>query len=232
MYPNEARLRNMTYGFSIHVDVDVEYTVTNEEGVVETTKTLEKILLGRFPIMLQSKMCILYGLDRKLREQMGECKNDPGGYFIIGGKEKVVVPQEKFGDNMIYIKDNFNEKYSHSAEIRSVSENMTKPIRTVAVRLVSPIPTLLNNNIVVQIANIRKPIPLFIVMRALGIISDKSIMEHCLLNNNTDIFKELLIPSVHDAGMIFTKETALQYILDIPNKNRFNKLFLFFRITF
>ena len=193
MYPNEARLRNMTYGFSIHVDVDVEYTVTNEEGVVETTKTLEKILLGRFPIMLQSKMCILYGLDRNLREQMGECKNDPGGYFIIGGKEKVVVPQEKFGDNMIYIKDNFNEKYSHSAEIRSVSENMTKPIRTVAVRLVSPIPTLLNNNIVVQIANIRKPIPLFIVMRALGIISDKSIMEHCLL---TVSYTHLTLPTI------------------------------------
>ena len=43
-------------------------------------------------------------LDRKIREQMGECKNDPGGYFIIGGKEKVVIPQEKFGDNKFMLK--------------------------------------------------------------------------------------------------------------------------------
>jgi DNA-directed RNA polymerase II subunit RPB2 len=128
MYPNEARLRNMTYGFSIHLDVLVEYTIQQEGETVERSNTLEKILLGRFPIMLQSKLCVLHGLDRKLREQMGECKNDPGGYFIINGKEKVIVPQEKFGDNMIYVKDDFNDKYSHSAEIRSVSENMAKPI--------------------------------------------------------------------------------------------------------
>ena len=211
MYPNEARLRNMTYGFSIHVDVLVEYSIDQEGTPVNTTTMLNKILLGRFPIMLQSKMCLLYGLDRHLREQMGECKNDPGGYFIIGGKEKVIVPQEKFGDNMLYVKDNFNEKYSHSAEIRSVSEKSSKPIRTTAVRLVTPTSNSSNNNIVVQIANIRKPMPLFIVMRALGIISDKDIMSSCILNSNEDI-RELLIPSVHDAGMIFTKETALNYM--------------------
>ena len=60
MYPIEFRLRNMTYGFS-DVDVLVEYTITQEGTPIETTKTLEKILLGRFPIMLQSKMCLLCG---------------------------------------------------------------------------------------------------------------------------------------------------------------------------
>ena len=77
-----------------------------------------------------------------------------------------------------------------------------------------------------QIANIRKPIPLFIVMRALGFISDKTIMEHCLLNNNTDTFKELLIPSVHDAGMIFTKETALQYMAGFTKQKSVQQVLL------
>ena len=50
------------------------------------TLTLEKILLGRFPIMVQSNHCILAGLPRGVRHTMGECSNDVGGYFIIDGK--------------------------------------------------------------------------------------------------------------------------------------------------
>ena len=96
MYPNEARLRNMTYAFTVHYDVDVEFKILDEDTgeLKEHTITLEKIFLGKFPIMLQSDMCILQKLHPKVRFEMGECINDPGGYFIIDGKEKVVVCQE------------------------------------------------------------------------------------------------------------------------------------------
>ena len=87
---------------------------------------ISKIFLGRFPIMLQSKLCILNGLDLGVRFNMGECKNDPGGYFIVDGKEKVIICQEKFADNTLYIRDKVNDIYSHAAEIRSVSEDASK----------------------------------------------------------------------------------------------------------
>ena len=144
MFPNEARLRNMSYGFTIHYDVEVDFTIQNEEEPdkpIQTSITLEKILLGRFPIMLQSSVCVLKNLSREARFNMGECRNDPGGYFIIDGKEKSIVCQEKFADNTIYIRDKVNDLYSHSAEIRSVAEDTSKPIRTVAVRIVSSTPT-------------------------------------------------------------------------------------------
>ena len=158
---------------------------------------------------------------------MGECRNDPGGYFIIDGKEKVIISQEKFGDNMLYIKEVPAKKikitdtgeevidsmYSHSAEIRSVSEDASKPIRTLSVRIVSPTTTSSNKQIVVNIPNIRKPIPLFIVMRALGIISDKNIIETCLLNlEENKSLLELFRPSIYDAGYIFTQEAALKFM--------------------
>ena len=274
MYPNEARLRNMTYGITVHYDVEVEFidilkdgekpTIVGDDTILEeadseieggsktkaplrrkrakrtevdltpmeaalfkdaTNKSmmssnvqkrtiiLDQIFLGRFPIMVQSNHCILNGLPREVRHTMGECSNDMGGYFIINGKEKTVVSQEKFGDNMLYIRNVDDDTYLYSAEIRSVSENVSKPIRTLSVKMMKPTDKFSFKNIVVNIPNVRKPIPLFIVFRALGIISDKQIITMCLL----DLHKyadmvDLFIPSVHDAGGIMTQQTALKYI--------------------
>lgn len=139
--------------------------------------------------MIQSDLCILKSLSPEVRFNMGECRNDFGGYFIIDGKEKVIIPQEKFADNMIYIRKNkADDLYSHSAEIRTVSEDASKPIRTTAVRVVAPTSVLSNNQIVVLVPNVKKPVPLFILMRALGVVSDKDIIETCLLDmKNTNL---------------------------------------------
>ena len=220
MYPNEARLRNMTYGLVIHYDLEVDFKIMDEKGQIQESSVIyEKLLLGRFPIMLQSELCILHGLNKEVRYNMGECRNDYGGYFIIDGKEKVIISQEKFADNMLYIRENYNEKYSHGADIRTVSEDASKPERTLSVRIVAPTESSAlntgysNNQIVVNIPNVRKPIPLFIVFRALGIISDKKIIEYCLLDlEENSSMVDLFIPSIHDAGKIFTQETALEYI--------------------
>ena len=214
MYPNQARLRNMTYGFTIHYDVDVEFTYyTNGEKIQETI-VLEKIYLGKFPIMLHSKLCVLRGMSTDVRFNAGECKNDLGGYFIIDGKEKVILCQEKFGDNMLYVKKHkADDQYSYSCEVRSVSEDVSKPIRYTSVRMVAPDSKFTNNQIVVDIPNVRKPIPLFILMRALGVQTDKSIIEYCLLDleKNSD-YIDFFIPSVHDANRIFCQKTALEFI--------------------
>ena len=214
MFPNEARLRNMTYAITIHVDVEVVYKIMNELGELKETKSvLEKIYLGKFPIMLNSDLCILNSLDSIVKFNMGECKNDYGGYFIIDGKEKVLISQEKFADNMLYVKADFNDLYSHSAEIRSVSEDASKPIRTLSIRIVRPDTKYNNGQILVNVPNIRKPVPLFILMRALGILSDKEIIKICLLDlEKYENYIALFIPSIHDAGNIFNQEVALKYL--------------------
>ena len=232
MYPNEARLRNMTYGVTIHYDVDVEFEQEEQEqqeqqavseAVASSTKknikklttvTLPQILLGKFPIMVHSNLCILSGLPKDVIYNMGEDKSDHGGYFIIDGKEKLIVSQEIFADNMLYTRTrSADDKYSHSVEIRTVSEDTSKPERKLRVYMVAPTPKYTNNQIVVEIPNVKRPIPLFILMRALGVISDYDIIETCLLNmaENRDLI-ELFRPSVHDANKIFTQRAAIEYI--------------------
>ena len=214
MYPNDARLRNMTYGITIHYDVEIEFTYYVDGEQKKHSLELEKMLLGRFPIMVQSNLCILKDLAPEVRFNMGECRNDYGGYFIINGKEKVIIPQEKFSDNMMYIRKNKADNiYSYSAEIRSVSEDASKPIRTLGVKVVAPTSKYTNNQIVVTVPNVKKPVPLFILMRALGVESDKEIIEYCLLDLDKNAsYVDLFIPSVHDANMVFNQETALEYI--------------------
>ena len=193
--------------------------------------TLSKVYLGKFPVMLQSDFCILSGLPKEVRHTMGECRNDLGGYFIIDGKEKTVVAQEKVADNMLYIRKSGDDKYTFSAEIRSVSENVSKPVRTLSVKICAPFGifkggNFTGGNIVVKIPNVRAPVPLFIVFRALGIISDKAIIEHCLLDiEKYDNMVDLFIPSVHDAATILTQQTAIQYIaLLTKGKSTFHAL--------
>ena len=214
MYPNDSRLRNMTYGVTIHYDIDVEYNYYNGDTKTQETKTYEKIYLGRFPIMLHSNLCILKGLSTEARFNMGECRNDYGGYFIIAGKEKVIVSQEKFGDNMLYVRKYKDEElYSFSCEVHSVSEDSSKPIRYTSAKIIAPDASYTNNQIVIDVPNVKKPIPLFILMRALGVISDKSIIEYCLLDIEANSnMVDLFIPSIHDTNAIFTQQIALEFI--------------------
>ena len=94
MFPNEARLRNMSYGTTLHVDIDVIYNIKDSDNnlIIENEESnFEKIYFGKFPIMLNSDLYILNSLNSKVKFNSGECKNDYGGYFIIDGKKYWLV---------------------------------------------------------------------------------------------------------------------------------------------
>ena len=214
MYPNEARLKNMTYAFPIYYDVDVELTyIDDEDNINEVEKTVEKMYLGSFPLMIQSNLCLLKGLNSELKYNLGECKDDKGGYFIIDGKEKAIVSQETRANNVLYVLEDRSDDFLFSSEIKSVSEDASKPVRTLSIKMVAPKPSSTNLQIVVNIPNVRKPVPLFILMRALGLESDKEIISACMLDleKYKDVI-EYFRPSVHDAGLVFTQSAALKYI--------------------
>jgi len=226
MFPNEARLRNMNYSMSIHYDLDVEYleynTARGEYKTVGSIVSYNNIFLGKFPIMVQSKFCVLWNLPRDARFTMGECRNDLGGYFIVEGKEKTVVPLESPADNTVYVergKPEKGDKHLVQIKFKSVSEDTSKPVRNLYIQLIGETVSEKtgiiqeNGHILVEIPNVRKPIPLMILFRALGIITDKEIIQVCLhdMTKYADMVPHFL-PSIYDAGNITTQKLALQYI--------------------
>ena len=70
--------------------------------------------------MVRSKYCILNNNE----EETDECKYDLGAYFIINVNEKIIVGQEKIAEQKVYVfkSSKNNSKYSHIAEIKSVSK--------------------------------------------------------------------------------------------------------------
>ena len=93
MFPQEARLRNFTYASNMTVNMNIKYIIrTGEmlENIQTIYKVLPKIHIGKIPIMLRSNICVLTHYKHMPSEITGECKMDPGGYFIINGSEKLV----------------------------------------------------------------------------------------------------------------------------------------------
>ena len=215
MHPNEARLRDMTYGVNVHYDIDIECSIVGLDGQkTDKELTIPLVYLGKIPIMLRSDLCVLNGLTSMARFYLGECRNDPGGYFIIDGMEKILISQEKFANNVINVSENSGDHpYSHTCKIRSISEDPSKPRYPLEMRLMRPDSKYSNNHIVVEVPMIKKSVPFFILMRALGVTSDKAIIEHCLLHlEENQHLLDAFAPSVHDAGNIYTQTTAIQYI--------------------
>jgi DNA-directed RNA polymerase II subunit RPB2 len=94
--PHACRLDDQTYSVSLAADLEIEYVMPGHPMVVREFKD---VLIGKIPLMLRSRMCYLTGMDGY---EIGECKFELGGYFIIDGAEKVLLTQEKLGNNMMY----------------------------------------------------------------------------------------------------------------------------------
>jgi DNA-directed RNA polymerase beta subunit len=219
MFPQVARLRNFTYSSAMTVDINIKFIVRNGENLENTQtfyKTLPKIHIGKMPIMLKSNICVLTQYKHVEHNNTGECKYDTGGYFIINGSEKTVLGQERAAENRVYC---FNvsknsTKYTWSAEIKSVPDFKCISPKQINLYLSSK-----NNGfgypIYVQLPRVKQQIPLFIVFRALGIISDQDICKNVVLNISDNKERQILQglqASIIDSNTYLTQEECIKYI--------------------
>ena len=219
MFPQEVRSRNFTYASAMTVDIQVKFVVRNGEQLenVQTFyKTLPNIHIGKMPIMLKSNICVLTQYKHMENKNVGECKYDTGGYFIINGSEKTVLGQERAAENKIYIYNvsKNNTKYTWSAEIKSVPDFKCISPKQLNI-MISSKNNGLGHPIVVQLPRVKQPVPLFIIFRALGVISDLDICKFIILDIENKEYKELLnglVASIVDSNTVMTEEEALKHI--------------------
>ena len=240
MFPNDARLRNLTYKSSIFCNIGVHFIFhgRSESGGLIPPKitNFEKVNIGSIPIMIHSKMCLLHNLDPIKLSEFGECPYDQGGYFIIKGKEKVILSLEKKVNNILYINSQSDENIILQGNIKSVSNEGFQSSRTNNINfVVNKLRERIDGqNIIrsektfnVRVLGFDIEIPLFIMFRALGFISDKRILSLIIYENDPDKLKnkliEMILPSVKASQPIFTQKSAFKFLsLNTKGKETFN----------
>ena len=219
MFPQEARLRNFTYASAMTVDINIKFVVRNGDNLDNTQtfyKSLPKIHIGKLPIMLKSNICVLSQYKHVSSANTGECKYDAGGYFIINGSEKTVLGQERAAENKVqcFNVSKNNTKYTWTAEVKSVPD-----FKCISPKQINMMVSSKNNGfgyaLLVQLPRVKQPIPLFIVFRALGVVSDKEICEKILLDITSDKYKDMLAglqASIIEANTLLTQQEAVRFI--------------------
>ncbi|MDA7945389.1 MAG: DNA-directed RNA polymerase subunit B [Nitrosopumilus sp.] len=191
--PAEARLRNVSYTAPLLM----EATVIEDGHVLES----RHVHIGDIPVMIKSDACRLRDLpDAKLVEKQ-EDPNDPGGYFIINGSErvivgledlsynKIIVDRETQGGNTVYKAKVYSSIVGYRAKLELIMKN--------------------DGLIVARIPGSPVDIPVVTLMRALGIESDKDIAGVVSL---VDGIQNELEASFEKAGDVPTSKDAIVYI--------------------
>ena len=225
MTPYIARMNNMTYSSGIYVNVHISTEITNKNGMTEKfDKTVNGVYIGKIPIMVRSKLCVLSQMQGICEENKNECIYDFGGYFIVNGNEKVLISQDRINENKVLVFHPNNNAEGLYAEIRSMCDSSYLPPKTTCLNMSGKL-NHMGRIIRINTSFIRSEVPIFVIFRALGIISDREIINHIVYDTDSEknqrIINELMA-CCEDACDINTQEQAENTLIKIMigvNKN-------------
>ena len=240
MLPQEARLRNLTYSSPLYLEMTKKVSAARERIVEANDDNMEvdgkqpgdtylhwtvedtqdpnepapRVFVGKLPIMLKSRYCLLKDVTEQELFEFGECPYDQGGYFIINGSEKVLIAQERSAANIVQVYKRSDERVPYIAEIRSAVEKGSRLISTMSVKFHArkDDKKSFGSSIRVTLPYVKEEIPVAIVFRALGVVSDEDILNHICFDRRDTQLMEMLKPCIEEAFVVQDREVALDHI--------------------
>jgi len=179
LYPQEARLRNITYSAPVFMEMTiVRGGDEEEEHIVDQSETK----VGRMPIMVGSHKCNIHGFTREELIEIGEDPADPGGYFIVNGSERVLMTSEDLAPNKILAE--YDTKYGDEIQIaKTFSQRRGYRALVLCERNRSGI-------LEVSFPSVSGSINFVTLVRALGLESDEEIVHR--VSDDPEIVKFML----------------------------------------
>ena len=207
LLPKDARTMDLTYDSPVFIDVVETETKEGQEAVHKVHK---RVPICRIPIMVMSSRCHLSSMSSVGRVQSGECERDPGGYFIIKGLERVLVGQLRGMYNQpVVLKQKASEKYRYICELRSMSDETGHSV------LVQAKIGADDRAIVFLLPYLKDHIPVGVLFKSLGFVTEEEILSLLRLNNVPQASKYLRY-IIRDSFFVRTQEDALKYMGQFP----------------
>jgi len=219
MYPNQARLRNLSYSSPLFVQAHKKF-VSKLTG--EIKNTTETVFCGLIPTMVKSVQCRLYKATEEQMIGANECIYDQGGYFVVGGTEKVLMGMERMCVNHINVFPNKHDPEDIYAEISSIEERAKKAPCPFYIHLL-PSSSMGKKSLRAFSNYFKKEFALGILFKALGMtesIKDAIFQERLFVGVNGLKRKELeiLLDSIEEESYhIQDQEEAFKYLTKISS---------------
>ncbi len=193
LYPNEARLRNLSYSGPLYLEMSVVSEENGESEVLEAK-------IGQLPIMAKSKICNLLGLNDSEKVRYGEDPLDSGGYFIVGGTERVVMTLEDLAPNKILAE--YGERYGDTIEVAKVF-SQKRGYRALVI-----VERGRKSLLEVSFPSISGRVFFITLMRALGVVTDEDIVN--AVSSDPEIIK-FMLENLEEAE-VETQQEAIEKI--------------------
>jgi len=220
MFPEDARIKNLDYQSKLVADVKQILEIIDLETDEKTSKVIaeeKETPVAKIPILVKSKYCVT-----NLRKDLPntECPYDPGCYFIIKGGEKVVLAHERICENkpLVYTKKDatFRDGVMYQIQINSKGVDILGMVNVFTLQMKK-------DDSIVCLTNQFSEIPLFVLMRALGISSDYDVIKYIVYDLNDYDMSNMLRYSLDKSQsevkdikglnkVIRTQEDAIEYL--------------------
>jgi DNA-directed RNA polymerase beta subunit len=230
MWPEDARKKNLTYSSKLVATVRQIQEVIDIPSDTITRKVIGRIEhdvpIASIPIMVKSKYCTT---NIKKEIPNTECTYDPGCYFIVNGNEKVVMSLERIIDNkmLVFTKkdDNYKDGKMYMTQVNSRLDQINGNIQIFTASMKRDESIIISTSYFVDI-------PIFILFRALGVISDHEIIKY-IVHDMTDVDMVNIVkssaskarmepskPLSSENRQINTQDDAIQFLI---NKLKYKK---------
>jgi len=222
-FPSDARKNHLNYFATVVADVQqfVEKvdSITGNKTIKNIGDIEKETPVANIPIMVKSAFCSTH-IKKNLK---GECRIDPGGYFIVNGAEKIVMSMEKMVDNKTLVFTKKDPSYEngliYTAQINSRRNDWSDNLQILTIK------NRKDGVFTVSTSSQLVDIPLFILMRALGVEEDQRIISYITYDLTDTKMLNLVRPSTvsstdEDGNPIRTKEEAIEYLIGKLKRNK------------